>query len=152
MRLLPPSRPKHMSILKPKTKKNTVASEDAQVVDAPVVATKKAPKAKKAAVASVGPKTISRFAADTIVGPLVTEKAAHMSSNNVMVFEVAVGATRVAIKQAIREIYKVTPVKVNVMNVRGNKVRFGRFNGVRKATKKAMVTLPAGTHIDVFAS
>lgn len=144
-----------MSILKPKTKKIEEPSVDAQVVAAPVEEQKKASKkaapkaeAKKAVVT----KTISRFAAETIVAPLVTEKAARLSGANVMVFEVSSKATRIAVKQAIKELYNVMPTKVNIMHVRGGSVRFGRFTGTRKDSKKAMVTLPKGTHIDVFAS
>ncbi|MCR4312471.1 MAG: 50S ribosomal protein L23 [Candidatus Uhrbacteria bacterium] len=145
-----------MSILKRKTKKTEEVAVDAQVVAAPVPE-KKAAKVKKVAETTtpstaVKTKTISRFAAETIIAPIVTEKAARMSGANVMVFEVSTKATRVGVKQAIHELYGVMPTKVNIMNVRGTKVRFGRHSGIRKATKKAMVTLPAGKHIDVFAS
>ncbi len=139
-----------MSILKPKTKKTEVAPVDAQVVAAPVE--KKTRKTATKKTAEVGIKTISRFAAETIIAPLVTEKAARLNGANVMVFEVSPKATRIAVKQAIKELYNVMPTKVNIMHVRGGSVRFGRFTGTRKDSKKAMVTLPTGTHIDVFAS
>lgn len=97
-------------------------------------------------------KSLSRFATDTLLAPMVTEKTAMLSSNNVMVFRVALSATRVAVKQAFKELYGVTPVKVNVITVRPRAVHFGKSNGHIKSFKKAMISLPEGTTIDVFAS
>lgn len=121
--------------------------------------------AKKAAVKKVAPKKekkseaqapalkiISRFASQTILAPLVTEKTASLGSKNVLVFRIASGATRVAVKQAIAEMYGITPVKVNVITVRPRAMTFGRTQGTTKGYKKAMVTLPAGKTIDVFAA
>lgn len=97
-------------------------------------------------------KSLSRFATDTLLSPMVTEKTAMLSSNNVMVFRVASFATRVAVKQAFKELYGVTPVKVNVITVRPRAVHFGKSNGHIKSFKKAMISLPEGTTVDVFAS
>lgn len=145
-----------MSILKRKSKKAEETSADVAVEAAAAPVEKKAKAPKKAKVEKTEKKekskTVSRFAAETIIAPLVTEKAARLSSGNVMVFRVATSATRIAVKQAVKELYGVTPVKVNIINVRGTMVRFGRFSGMRKDMKKALVTLPAGAHIDVFAS
>jgi large subunit ribosomal protein L23 len=108
---------------------------------------------KKASVGeTVAPKSISRFAADVFIAPLVTEKTAGLSTKNVLVFRVAQRATRVAVKQAMKELYGVVPVKVNMVTVRPRAMRFGRTQGKTKGYKKAMVTLPAGKTIDVFAS
>lgn len=97
-------------------------------------------------------KSLSRFATDTLLAPMVTEKTAMLSGNNVMVFRVALFATRVGVKQAFKELYGVTPVKVNVITVRPRAVRFGKSSGHIKSFKKAMISLPVGTTIDVFAS
>lgn len=109
---------------------------------------------KVAAEVSAAPalKSLSRFATDTLLAPMVTEKTAMLSSSNVMVFRVALSATRVAVKQAFKELYGVTPVKVNVITVRPRAMHFGKSNGHLKSFKKAMISLPAGTTIDVFAS
>lgn len=97
-------------------------------------------------------KIISRFASETVLAPLVTEKTASLGSKNVLVFRIASGATRVAVKQAIAEMYGITPVKVNVITVRPRAMTFGRTQGTTKGYKKAMVTLPPGKTIDVFAA
>lgn len=97
-------------------------------------------------------KSLSRFATDTLLSPMVTEKTAMLSGNNVLVFRIASFATRVAVKQAFKELYGVTPVKVNVITVRPRAVHFGKSNGHIKSFKKAMISLPEGTTVDVFAS
>ncbi len=95
---------------------------------------------------------VSRFASETILAPLVTEKTASLGSRNVLVFRIASNATRVAVKQAMQELYGVVPVKVNVITVRPRSMNFGRTRGITKGYKKAMVTLPPGKTIDVFAA
>jgi len=114
-------------------------------------ASKKAVVKKSEAPAAVF-KVVSRFASETILAPLVTEKSAALAGKNVLVFRVASHATRVAVKQAIKELYNVVPVKVNVITVRPRAMHFGRTQGKTKGYKKAMVTLPAGKMIDVFAA
>ncbi len=124
----------------------------AEVVDAPKVAKKSTKKVSVDAVAAPSLKSLSRFATNTLLAPMVTEKTAILSSNNVMVFRVALAATRVGVKQAFKELYGVVPVKVNVITVRPRAVHFGKNNGHLKSFKKAMITLPEGTTVDVFAS
>lgn len=97
-------------------------------------------------------KIVSRFASQTILAPIVTEKSAALSGKNVLVFRVSSGATRVAVKQAMKEIYHVIPVKVNIVNVHSREKNFGRVPGKTRGYKKAMVTLPPGKTIDVFAA
>lgn len=138
--------------------KKTKKTEDAQVSEAttekkPVKAKKAvkadAPKAEKKAEKKSA-RTVSSLALRTIIAPLATEKTARLAAGSVYAFLVNKNANRVAVKQAIRELYKVTPVKVNIVNVRGTARRFGRFVGRTSDTKKALVTLPKGSHIDVF--
>jgi large subunit ribosomal protein L23 len=126
------------------------AEKPAKKAVAKKVAPKKAKKSEEQVPAAL--KVISRFASETIIAPLVTEKTASLGSKNVLVFRIASNATRVAVKQAIAEIYGVTPVKVNVITVRPRAMTFGRTQGTTKGYKKAMVTLPPGKTIDVFAA
>lgn len=126
-----------------------VAKTQGKSDDKPVA--KKKADAKKAPDASEHVATAaSDQAAATILAPIVTEKAASLSENSVMVFKVAQNANRVQVRNAFRELYNVTPVKVNIINVRGKRVRFGRQRGQRVGMKKALVTLPKGTRIDIF--
>lgn len=136
------------------TVENDVEAKPAKKAVAKKTVAKKAPakKAKKAESEAPALKIVSRFASETILGPLVTEKSAGLSAKNVLVFRVADTATRVAVKQAVKELYGVVPVKVNVINVHPREMHFGRTKGISKGYKKAMVTLPAGKTIDVFAA
>lgn len=82
-----------------------------------------------------------------LVRPLITEKAANAQSQNKYSFIVARSASKLQIKQAITEVYGVKPIAVNVQNISGKRVRFGRSMGQRQDYKKAIITLPAGKSI-----
>lgn len=88
---------------------------------------------------------------DTLIRPLVTEKAAVLASMGQYVFLVHPYANRVAVGRAVKTMYGVQPTGVRIQNVRAKSVRFGRRLGKRKAWKKAIVSLPKGTSIDVYA-
>lgn len=125
--------------------------------DAAKPAAKKAP-AKKAAAKKekegetiVTKKAMPANLTHVLVKPLVTEKAAHLSSLGQYAFEVSRDATRVDVRNAITAKYGVIPEAVNIQLVRGKWVRFGRFNGQRQTWKKAIVILPAGKSMDVHA-
>jgi len=85
-----------------------------------------------------------------IVRPVITEKVSFMGMYNSYVFEVSPKANKVEIKKAIKKLYGVEPVKINVMNMSGKKVRYGRQFGKLKNWKKAIVTLKSGDKIDVY--
>lgn len=85
-----------------------------------------------------------------LVKPLVTEKASVLGVENKYFFEVAPKTNKIEIAKAIFEVYGVKPVKVNIVNLKGKKVRYGRTMGERKGKKKAVVTLPEGKTINVY--
>lgn len=90
-------------------------------------------------------------ARDIIVKPVVTEKSNKLqASENKVTFVVAKNANKSAIKQAIQEIYNIKPVAVNTVNVHPKKKRVGRFTGMTSAYKKAVVTLPEGSSIELY--
>lgn len=81
--------------------------------------------------------------------PHVTEKAAYISSDNAYTFLVSPDANKIQVKQAIIEHYKVTPVKVNIVNRKAHKqTRRGRVMHV-KGQKKAIVFLKKGDSIEL---
>jgi large subunit ribosomal protein L23 len=82
--------------------------------------------------------------------PLVTEKVSNLGALNKYVFAVAVSANKIEIAKAVKEIYGIKPVSVNIINKTGKKARYGRVGGKRKDWKKAIVTLPAGQTIKVY--
>lgn len=84
-----------------------------------------------------------------LIKPLVTEKSAIAEHGNKYSFMVAKTANKNQIKIAIEEIYGVKPSQVNVANIEGRRVRFGRTMGKRNDYKKAIITLPQGKTIDI---
>lgn len=86
----------------------------------------------------------------TLVKPLVTEKTATLVAARKYVFVVRPEATRLSVKQAIRELYGVIPEAVHMANRAGKKVRFGKRSGQRKDWKKAIVTMPEGKTLPIY--
>jgi large subunit ribosomal protein L23 len=82
--------------------------------------------------------------------PLVTEKATDLVMLNKYIFAVPRSATKAEISKKIINVYGVKPVKVNILNVSGKKVRFGRRFGKKKDWKKAIVTLHAEDKIEIY--
>jgi large subunit ribosomal protein L23 len=66
------------------------------------------------------------------------------------VFEVALGATKADIKEAVQNIFSVEVEAVNTMIVKGKKKRVGRNEGYRPDRKKAIVKLKTGQTIAKF--
>ena len=85
-----------------------------------------------------------------LVKPLITESASILSASNKYIFEVGKNANKIEISKAIEEVYGVSPVKVNIVRMKGKNVKFGKTSGVRKGWKKAIITLSAGENIKVY--
>jgi large subunit ribosomal protein L23 len=77
----------------------------------------------------------------TIKNPRITEKASDASAQNVYTFNVAVSANKKEIKKAIFSLYKVKPVKVNVLTVPHKSIMSKGKEGTRGGGKKAIVYL-----------
>ena len=86
---------------------------------------------------------------DTILSPVITEKATYLSEHNKVVFRVAMDASKDEIAAAVQELFKVTVVKVNTLIVKGKTKRWRGRPGRRSDVKKAIVTLAEGQSIDI---
>ena len=86
---------------------------------------------------------------DTILSPVITEKATYLSEQNKVVFQVALDATKDEIADAVEQLFKVKVTKVNTLNVKGKTKLFRGRKGRRNDVKKAIVTLAEGQSIDV---
>ncbi len=93
-------------------------------------------------------KTISSNLNYVIKNPRITEKAANISDNNVYTFDVSAKATKIDIAKAIRDIYKVNPIKVNVVSVPTKRVFRKNSVGVKGGGRKAYVYLKKGDKIE----
>lgn len=106
-----------------------------------------------AAVKTVGPAPLAtdHNLASVIVGPRITEKAVGMSEQNVYTFVVRQGATKFQVRDAIKALYNVTPVKINTVTKKAAK-RVKGFSGKtvhHKGMKKAYVYLAKGDTINI---
>jgi ribosomal protein L23 len=86
---------------------------------------------------------------DIIRAPWFSEKALLATEKGVYAFSVPADATKADIAGAIKEIYKVTPKKVRIVNLPGKPkaMRTRRGDGMRATRHKAYVTLNAGDTI-----
>ncbi len=86
---------------------------------------------------------------DIIVSPSITEKSTEASEYNKVVFNVAKGATKPQIKEAVERLFDVKVKTVNTLNRKGKVKRFRGRVGQQSDVKKAVVTLVDGEAIDV---
>ena len=85
---------------------------------------------------------------DIILAPIVTEKAhAGQESNNKYCFKVHKSANKNDVRQAIKYLYNVEPIKINIANYKP-KLRMQRWT-VRKAYKRVVITLGKKDKIEV---
>jgi len=107
---------------------------------------------------------MNRAAHHVIKRPLLTEKGTRLKDHGgapvgtfseedlkpQVLFEVALDANKIQIKQAIEALFSVKVVDVHTQIMRGKDKRIGRFMGRRPNWKKAIVTLAAGNKIEFF--
>ena len=89
---------------------------------------------------------------DVILAPVVSEKSYALLDEGRYTFVVHPQTNKTEIKQAVQSIFGVRVVSVNTLNRKGKRKRFGTSFGVRKSTKRAVVTLAPGDTIDIFDS
>ncbi len=127
--------------------KNKETEEDKQE-DNSIVATKVTEVVKEQKAPKL---TAGRNLSAVIIRPRITEKAAIGMENNVYTFEIHKDATKFDVRDAIKELYKVTPVKVNIVKKapRHYVSRMRGRNMMEKGLKKAYVYLKKGDRIDI---
>ena len=86
---------------------------------------------------------------DSIKSPVITEKATILSEQNKTVFKVNKNANKKTIKKNIEKIFKVTVIKVNIINKKSKKkIKQGKLS-TKSGYKKAIITLKKGQSIDL---
>jgi large subunit ribosomal protein L23 len=105
-----------------------------------------------------------RAAHHIVKRPILTEKGTRLKESGgapfgtfseeelkpQLLFEVAMDANKIEIKNAIEALFSVKVVDVHTQIMRGKDKRIGRFTGRRPNWKKAIVTLAAGNKIEFF--
>ncbi|AXX64083.1 50S ribosomal protein L23 [Bombilactobacillus bombi] len=80
-------------------------------------------------------------AQDIILRPVITEASMADMDDKKYVFDVAVNANKIQVRQAIEELFDVKVAKVNIMNVKPKKKRVGRYIGKTNKRRKAIIKL-----------
>jgi len=93
-----------------------------------------------------------KSAYDIVIRPIITEQSMEDLDIKKYAFEVAKDANKVEIKKAIEEIFGVTVIKVNTLNVNGKEKRTGAYpKGKTASWKKAIVKLSEDSkNIELF--
>ena len=89
---------------------------------------------------------------DTIVRPVITEKATMSSENGQVSFVVRNDATKPEIKAAVEMLFDVKVVTVNTLITKGKIKMFRGRKGRRCDVKKAIVTLAEGQSIEIMGA
>lgn len=92
-------------------------------------------------------KTINDWS--VLISPYVSEKSSMLENEGKYVFKVSEKSNKQQIKKAIKDLYKVEIVSVNIVNIPRKKKRVGRYDGHKKGFKKAIVKVKKGQKIDV---
>ena len=91
---------------------------------------------------------------EVIIRPIITERSFdQIEDENRYTFEVAKNSNKIEIAKAIQEIFNVTVVKVNTINVepKPKRVRYQKA-GYTRTWKKAIVKLAEGDSIDLYSN
>lgn len=91
-------------------------------------------------------------ASGILLKPLVSEKTAHMGALDTYGFVVGFKANKVEIAKSFQSMFGVKPTAVRIAIVPEKKKRLGRKFGVRSSWKKALIRVPKGSKVDVYAS
>lgn len=89
---------------------------------------------------------------DVLRRPIVTEKsAAQVEAARQYTFEVDQRANKIQVKDAVETAFNVKVTDVQIVHIPAKRGRYGRTSVIKKpALKKAVVTLAAGSSIQLF--
>ena len=85
---------------------------------------------------------------DILKALVSTEKGASLSNQRKYLFRVSDTATKIDVKRAVEEVYKVKVDAVNTVHVPGKLKRVRTRSGYTTAWKKAVVSLKEGQKIE----
>ncbi|HRY82664.1 MAG TPA: 50S ribosomal protein L23 [Candidatus Moranbacteria bacterium] len=87
-----------------------------------------------------------------LVEPWITEAATAAGELGKYIFKVEKYSTKIQIKKAVEDLYKVKVVSVRTINLPSKKRTRGRIVGRKPGLRKAIVTVKKGESIDVFGN
>ena len=92
--------------------------------------------------------TINTLATSTIIRPHITEKSGLLSQGGVYTFVISAKANKDSISKAVKTLYKVTPVKIALINNPSKRVFVRGRRGLVSGIRKAVVTVKKGDKIE----
>lgn len=95
-------------------------------------------------------KAVAKNAYRVLIRPVVTEKTTELVNESKYVFDVSPNVNKIQVKESVEDVYDVTVEAVNMINMFGKHVRYGRIQGKKKGWKKAIVTLKKGDKIEIY--
>lgn len=90
-------------------------------------------------------------AASALIKPRITEKAAILLERNVYTFEIKKGASKYDVRDAVKSLYKVTPLQIRIVN-KAPRRYMSKARGremMVSGLRKAYVYLKKGDRIDL---
>ena len=87
---------------------------------------------------------------DIIVKPHISEKTFNLSQEDKYVFIVSDKSNKTEIKKAVKSIYGVSVISVNIINIHSRIKRFRGRMGLKSGYRKAIVKLAKGHKIDLM--
>ena len=119
--------------------------------DAPTEKVTDAVVVEKETKATKPTRTAPKNVSSVIVKPRITEKAAVLSDKNVYTFEIKKGANKYDVRDAIKTLYNVTPIRINIVNKqpRHSMSRARGRDVMENGLRKAYVYLKKGDRIEL---
>jgi len=133
-----------------KDTKKVVEKKNIEIVDPSRSANKKSKKETISKVKKISKDKIPSHYFDIIKKPLISEKTFNLSQENQYVFVVSDRANKSEVKKAVKDIYGVSVIGVNIVSVPSKSRRFRGVIGVKSGYKKAIVKLSKGSKIDLM--
>lgn len=133
---------------KPKAEVAKTEAKKAPVVKAVKEKAVKAPKAEKVVAVKKNLAAMNDSLISVIIRPRITEKATNAAENGTYLFDVALTATKHSVAKAVEALYKVSPVKVNIVRTPAQTTYRRGKKGSTGITKKAYVFLKKGEKIE----
>lgn len=91
---------------------------------------------------------MSKSPVEIILKPHITERTLQQMSEGKYTFLVNPKATKIEIKNAVKQLFKVDVIKVNIINLPGKPKRWGTHKYTRAERTKAVCTIAEGQSID----
>ena len=110
----------------------------------------KKPKKAKERKRKISKPKISGIGYKVLKSPHITEKATNLTKKNQYIFKVWPRANKDEIKKAIKEVFEVDTVSVQIIKIPKKRRRLGRISGWKPGYKKAIVKIKEGQKIEVI--